>query len=71
VIAKEIAVKKYVVKFSAEEQERLNTLIRSGSHIRLLATGDWREKRNLVAGANWITGIGEFLVDRAPDYSAV
>jgi Homeodomain-like domain len=32
VAAKEIAVKKYVVKLSAEERERLNTLIQSGKH---------------------------------------
>jgi len=32
VIAKEIAVKKYVVKLSTEERERLDTLIRSGKH---------------------------------------
>jgi Homeodomain-like domain len=32
VAAKEIAVKKYVVKFSVEERERLETLIRSGKH---------------------------------------
>jgi hypothetical protein len=32
VVAKEIAVKKYVVKLSAEERERLNTLIQSGKH---------------------------------------
>ena len=30
--AKEIAVKKYVVKLTAEERERLDTLIRSGKH---------------------------------------
>jgi transposase len=30
--AKEIAVKKYVVKLSAEERERLGNLIRSGKH---------------------------------------
>ena len=30
--AKEIAVKKYVVKLHAEERERLQTLIRSGKH---------------------------------------
>ena len=30
--AKEIAVKKYVVKLSAEERERLDTLIQSGKH---------------------------------------
>lgn len=30
--AKEIAVKKYVVKLGAEERERLNTMIRSGKH---------------------------------------
>jgi hypothetical protein len=30
VAAKEIAVKKYVVKLSAEERERVNALIQSG-----------------------------------------
>ena len=30
--AKEIAVKKYVVKLTAEERERLDTLIRGGKH---------------------------------------
>ena len=30
--AKEIAVKKYVVKLTGEERERLDTLIRSGKH---------------------------------------
>jgi hypothetical protein len=32
VAAKEIAVKKYVVKLSAEERERLNALIQSAKH---------------------------------------
>jgi len=32
VAAKEIAVKKYVVRLSAEERERLETLVRSGKH---------------------------------------
>jgi transposase len=32
VAAKEIAVKKYVVKLSAEERERLDSAIRSGKH---------------------------------------
>jgi hypothetical protein len=32
VIAKEIAVKKYVVKLSTEERERLDGLIRNGKH---------------------------------------
>ena len=31
-IAKEIAVKKYVVKLSTEERERLDGLIRNGKH---------------------------------------
>ena len=30
--AREIAVKKYVVKLTEEERERLDTLIRSGKH---------------------------------------
>jgi hypothetical protein len=32
VTAQQVAVKKYVVKLSAEEQEQLNTLIRTGKH---------------------------------------
>ena len=32
VTAKQIAEKRYVVKLSAEERERLNTLIRAGKH---------------------------------------
>jgi poly-gamma-glutamate capsule biosynthesis protein CapA/YwtB (metallophosphatase superfamily) len=32
VVAKQIAVKRYVVKLSDEERERLNTLIRMGKH---------------------------------------
>jgi len=32
VAAKEIAVKKYVVRLGAEERERLNTLVSSGKH---------------------------------------
>jgi hypothetical protein len=32
VIVKEIAVKKYVVKLSTEERERLDGLIRDGKH---------------------------------------
>jgi hypothetical protein len=32
VVGKEIAVKKYVVKLSAEERERLDTLIHGGTH---------------------------------------
>jgi len=32
VAVKEIAVKKYVVKLSAAERERLNALIQSGKH---------------------------------------
>ena len=31
-VAKEIAVKKYVVKLSAEERARLETLLRVGTH---------------------------------------
>jgi len=32
VTAKQTAVKKYVVKLSAEEREQLNRLIRTGKH---------------------------------------
>jgi hypothetical protein len=32
-VAREIAVKKYVVRLSANERERLDTLIRSGKHL--------------------------------------
>ena len=53
--AKEIAVKKYVVKLSAEERERLNTLIQSGKHparkltrARILLKADAGE-----AGEGW------------------
>ena len=54
-IAKEIAVKKYVVKFSTEERERLDTLIRGGKHparkltrARILLKADVGE-----AGEGW------------------
>ena len=54
-IAKEIAVKKYVVKLSTEERERLDTLIRSGKHparkltrARILLKADVGE-----AGEGW------------------
>ena len=54
-IAKEIAVKKYVVKLSTEERERLDTLIRSGKHparkltrARILLKADAGE-----AGEGW------------------
>ena len=53
--AREIAVKKYVVKLSAEERERLNTLIQSGKHparkltrARILLKADAGE-----AGEGW------------------
>ena len=53
--AKEIAVKKYVVKLSAEERERLNALIQSGKHparkltrARILLKADAGE-----AGEGW------------------
>jgi hypothetical protein len=55
VAAKEIAVKKYVVKLSAEERERLNALIQSGKHparkltrARILLKADAGE-----AGEGW------------------
>jgi hypothetical protein len=32
VTAQQVAVKKYVVKLSADEREQLNTLIRTGKH---------------------------------------
>jgi Homeodomain-like domain len=55
VVAKEIAVKKYVVKLSPEERERLNTLIQSGKHparkltrARILLKADAGE-----AGEGW------------------
>ena len=61
--AKEIAVKKYVVKLSSEERERLETLIRSGKHparklnrARILLKADasdageaWSDSRIAVA----------------------
>ena len=53
--AKQIAVKKYVVRLSDEERERLNTLIRKGKHraseavkARILLKADASE-----AGAGW------------------
>ena len=58
--AREIAVKKYVVKLSAEERERLNTLIQSGKHptrkltrARILLKADAGE-----AGEGWRTAAG-------------
>jgi hypothetical protein len=55
VAAKEIAVKKYVVKLSTEEQERLKTLIHAGKHparqllkARILLKADASE-----AGEGW------------------
>jgi transposase len=55
VAAKEIAVKKYVVKLSNEERERLNTLIHKGKHrarqlvkARILLKADASE-----AGEGW------------------
>jgi len=55
VTAKQIAVKKYVVKLSAAEREQLNTLIRSGKHsarqlvrARILLKADASE-----AGESW------------------
>jgi hypothetical protein len=52
VAVKEIAVKKYVVKLSVEERERLDTLIRSGKHparkltrARILLKADAGEAR--------------------------
>ena len=61
--AKEIAVKKYVVKLSSEERERLETLVRSGKHparkltrARILLKADasdageaWSDSRIAVA----------------------
>ena len=58
-VAREIAVKKYVVKLSAQERERLASLIHSGKHpaqkltkARLLLKADassagaaWRDSR--------------------------
>ena len=53
--AKQTAVKKYVVKLSDEERERLNTLIRTGKHparqlmkARILLKADASE-----AGEGW------------------
>jgi transposase len=55
VTAKHVAVKKYVVKLSAEERERLNTLIHKGKHragqlvkARILLKADATE-----AGEGW------------------
>ena len=46
VTVKEIAVKKYVVRLSAEERERLNALIQSGKHPARKLT----RARHLVEG---------------------
>ena len=53
--AQQVAVKKYVVKLSAEEREQLNTLIRTGKHrarqlrkARILLKADVSE-----AGEGW------------------
>jgi hypothetical protein len=55
VITKEVAVKKYVVKLSTEERERLDTLIRGSKHpartltrARILLKADVGE-----AGEGW------------------
>jgi hypothetical protein len=55
VTAQQVAVKKYVVKLSAEEREQLNTLIRTGKHrarqlmkARILLKADVSE-----AGEGW------------------
>jgi hypothetical protein len=54
VTAQQAAVKKYVVKLSDEERERLNTLIRTGKHrarqlmARILLKADASE-----AGEGW------------------
>ena len=54
-IAKEIAVKKYVVKLSTEERERLDTLIRSGKHpARKLTRARILQKADVgEAGEGW------------------
>jgi hypothetical protein len=55
VTAQQVAVKKYIVKLSAEEREQLNTLIRTGRHrarqltkARILLKADASE-----AGEGW------------------
>ena len=68
--AREIAVKKYVVKLTEEERERLDTLIRSGKHsaqkltkARILLKADaseageaWSDSRIASALAAWENG---------------
>jgi hypothetical protein len=55
VIAKELAVKKYVVKLSTEERERLDTLIGSDKHPARKLTGARRLLKADVgeAGQGW------------------
>jgi hypothetical protein len=55
VTAQQVAVKRYIVKLSAEEREQLNTLIRTGKHrarqlmkARILLKADVSE-----AGEGW------------------
>ena len=53
-VAKEIAVKKYVVKLSAEERERLDKLIHSGKRpARQERWSAWSRQR--FAFDKWIT----------------
>jgi hypothetical protein len=51
VTGQEISTKKYIVKLSAEERERLNTLINAGKHpARILLKADISE-----VGEGWYT----------------
>src|SRR6202167_457301 len=69
VTAKQIAVKKYVVKLSDEERERLNTLIHAGKHpvrqltkARILLKADASE-----AGEGWSDSLIAAALDTSID----
>jgi Homeodomain-like domain len=69
VTAKQIAVKRYVVKLNDEERERLNTLIRMGKHparqltkARILLKADASE-----AGDGWSDSLIAAALDTSPD----
>jgi hypothetical protein len=69
VSAREIAVKKYVVTLSAEERERLQTLIRSGKHAarklmraRILLKADASEAGDAWSDSQIAAGLDTSLV---------
>jgi Homeodomain-like domain len=75
VIAKEIAVKKYVAKLSTEERERLDTPVRSGKHsarkltrARILLKADvgeagegWSDSQIAAALGTGLTTVARFV----------